>query len=178
MGGLTNRQLIVGIDPGTTTALCLFDLEGNLVSLESGKNLSKSDIAKYVQKFGYPVIIASDIFPTPRSIEKIGAAFSSRLIVPDAVVSRKEKTKIVERFVRKAEYKKTPWANKHQRDAFFAALYAWNKIKPLIRRINIKIKEAPEKETQELYDFVKRSVILEKRNISKSIKHFSSEKRK
>ena len=167
MGGAINKNLIVGIDPGTTTALCLFDLGGKMVSLESRKNFSKPEITKYIKEFGYPVIIASDINPPPRSIEKIAASFYVKLMFPETKVSRREKIACVERYAKKSWYKEFPWSNRHERDALFASLNAWNRINPLIRRINSKVKSS-----KVVREFVKRNVILGEGSISESIRDY------
>lgn len=155
-----------------TTALCLFDLGGNIVSIESRKDFSRSEIAKYIRKYGYPVIIASDIYPTPRSIEKTAATFDARLVVPGACMSRKDKSGIVERYARKRGMKENPWSNSHEKDALFAALYAWNRFKKLLDRIEGRVSEGDYPEG--LGEHVKRNVILEGVNIRKSIKRFIS----
>ena len=67
----TSIPLIVGIDPGTTTGLALFDLEGNFLLAESRRNFRKAEIRKFILDQGSPVIIASDINPIPKSIARI-----------------------------------------------------------------------------------------------------------
>ncbi|MBI4019966.1 MAG: DUF460 domain-containing protein, partial [Candidatus Aenigmarchaeota archaeon] len=84
-------QLIVGIDPGTTTAVTLLDMQGRLVSIRSGRNLSKSAVAEMISSKGDPVIIASDTFPAPRAIEKLAAAFFARLVTPAENLKREDK---------------------------------------------------------------------------------------
>ena len=39
-----NKLIVVGIDPGTTTAYAILDLEGNIVVLKSSKNLGLSGV--------------------------------------------------------------------------------------------------------------------------------------
>ena len=43
-----SMPLIVGIDPGTTTGVAVFDLSGNLILIKSGKNLARSDISRII----------------------------------------------------------------------------------------------------------------------------------
>jgi predicted RNase H-like nuclease (RuvC/YqgF family) len=124
----------VGIDPGTTTGVVLFDLEGNLLLTKSKKSFARSEINRVISGFGIPVIIASDMFPPSRIIERIASTFSAKLITPKKSLSRKEKNQIIssERWI---ELKRM-CENRHEKDALAAALFAFSKIERLMRRVD------------------------------------------
>jgi predicted RNase H-like nuclease (RuvC/YqgF family) len=124
------RYLIVGIDPGTTTALAALDLDGNLLHLASSRQMAMSDVIESLYKVGKPLIIATDVQEMPYSVEKIRRAFSAIAFVPKQDVSVETKVEMTAPF----EY-----ANDHERDALSAALDAFrqyrHKFQNLIKRI-------------------------------------------
>ncbi len=124
------RYLIVGIDPGTTTAVAALDLDGNLLHLASSRQMTMSDVIESLYKVGKPLIIATDVQEMPYSVEKIRRAFSAIAFVPKQDVSVDTKVELTAPF---------PYANDHERDALSAALDAYRqyrqKFQNLIKRI-------------------------------------------
>ncbi|OPX64173.1 MULTISPECIES: DUF460 domain-containing protein [unclassified Methanoregula] len=124
------RYLIVGIDPGTTTAFAALDLDGNLLHLESSRQMNMANIVEALYKVGKPLIIATDVQEMPYSVEKIRRAFSAIAFVPKQDVSVDTKMELTAPF---------PYANDHERDALSAALDAYrqyrHKFQNLLKRI-------------------------------------------
>jgi predicted RNase H-like nuclease (RuvC/YqgF family) len=124
------RYLIVGIDPGTTTAAAALDLDGNLLHLASSRQMTMSDVIESLYKVGKPLIIATDVQEMPYSVEKIRRAFSAIAFVPKQNVSVDTKMELTAPF---------DYANDHERDALSAALDAYrqyrHKFQNLIKRI-------------------------------------------
>jgi predicted RNase H-like nuclease (RuvC/YqgF family) len=124
------RYLIVGIDPGTTTAAAALDLDGNLLHIASSRQMTMSDVIESLYKLGKPLVIATDVQEMPYSVEKIRRAFSAIAFVPKQDVSVETKVEMTAPF----EY-----ANDHERDALSAALDAYrhyrHKFQNLIKRI-------------------------------------------
>lgn len=124
------RYLIVGIDPGTTTAFAALDLDGNLLHLQSSRQMTMSDVIEALYKVGKPLIIASDVEEMPFSVEKIRRAFSAIAFTPKQDTSVETKMKLTVPF----EY-----ANDHERDALSAALDAFrqyrHRFQNLMKRI-------------------------------------------
>ncbi|MDD1692830.1 MAG: DUF460 domain-containing protein, partial [Methanoregula sp.] len=81
------RYLIVGIDPGTTTAVAALDLDGNLLHLASSRQMNMGDVVESLYRVGKPLIIASDVQEMPHSVEKIRRAFSAVAYTPKQDVS-------------------------------------------------------------------------------------------
>jgi len=124
------RYLIVGIDPGTTTAVAALDLEGNLLFLASSRQMAMSDVIEAIYKVGRPLIIASDVHEMPFSVEKIRRAFNGIAYSPRQDMSVETKLEMTSSF---------RYQNDHERDALAAALDAFrshrNKFQNLLRRV-------------------------------------------
>ncbi|MDD1718778.1 MAG: DUF460 domain-containing protein [Methanoregulaceae archaeon] len=124
------KYLIVGIDPGTTTAIAALDLEGNLEHLSSSRQTSMSTVTESLYRVGKPLVIASDVRDMPFSVEKVRRAFSAVAFSPRNDMSVEQKTEIT------APYHT---ANDHERDALSAALEAYryyrNKFQGIFKRI-------------------------------------------
>ncbi len=158
--------LVVGIDPGTTTGVALLDLNGNFVAMWSDKNISRSDLAKFISEFGTPIIVSGDTNPVPKSVEKIASLFSAKLVFPEETLSRKEKYELTKLF--KTELDKS-WSNRHERDALASALHAWGKVRNLMERVEKRLRGY---ENQNLEWYVKTGVIVRGENVSKCVKDF------
>ena len=124
------RYLIVGIDPGTTTAFAALDLDGNLLHLQSSRQMNMGDVIEALYKVGKPLIIASDVQDMPFSVEKIRRAFSAIAYTPKQDVSVETKLELAAPF---------SYGNDHERDALSAALDAYrqyrHKFQNLLKRI-------------------------------------------
>jgi len=124
------RYLIVGIDPGTTTAVAALDLDGNLMLLESSRQMNMSGVIESLYKTGKPLVIASDVQEMPYAVEKIRRAFSAIAFTPKQDTSVEAKLALTEGF---------PYENVHERDALSAALDAFHqydaKFRNLVRRV-------------------------------------------
>ncbi|MCZ7398959.1 MAG: DUF460 domain-containing protein [Candidatus Methanoperedens sp.] len=83
--------IIVGIDPGTTTAIAVLTLEGELQMLHSSRTISIPDVIEMIAEQGRPLIIASDVFPTPNAVEKIRRAFNAVSGSPDVILTAGDK---------------------------------------------------------------------------------------
>lgn len=124
------RYLIVGIDPGTTTAVAVLDLDGNLMHLESSRQMNMAGVIESLYKVGKPLVVASDVQEMPYSVEKIRRAFSAIAYTPKQDTSVDIKLALTEGF---------PYENVHERDALSAALDACRqydaKFRNLVRRV-------------------------------------------
>jgi uncharacterized protein len=124
------RYLIVGIDPGTTTGFAALDLDGNLLHLQSSRQMTMSDVIEALYKVGKPLVIASDVQEMPFTVEKIRRSFSAIAYTPKQDVSVETKVELTGPF----EY-----MNDHERDALSAALDAYrhyrHRFQSLLKRI-------------------------------------------
>jgi hypothetical protein len=124
------RYLIVGIDPGTTTAVAALDLDGNLLHLASSRQMNMGDVVESLYRVGKPLIIASDVQEMPYSVEKVRRAFSAVAYTPKQDVSVETKVNLTASFT---------YENDHERDALSAALDAYrqyrHKFQNLLKRV-------------------------------------------
>jgi predicted RNase H-like nuclease (RuvC/YqgF family) len=134
----SRRGLIAGLDAGTTTAVALLDLRGNLLDLKSKKNFSKKEVQEFIQQKGQPVLITTDVVKVPKGIVKIASAFNTKTDVIEKNLERKEKKEIVCGFLKK--YNKKP-ENKHEADALAAAIVCYNKHENKFRQIERQLSE-------------------------------------
>jgi predicted RNase H-like nuclease (RuvC/YqgF family) len=131
--------LIVGIDPGTNTGIAILDMRGSVVYISSRRSISKSGIIRALTKFGKPLIIAVDVNPAPKNIEKIASSVGAELFTPFSSLSTKGKASIVKQFVRKYEKLsgiRLRFKSRHEKDALAAALKALKANRQLIRKVD------------------------------------------
>ncbi len=124
--------IIVGIDPGTTTAIAVLTLDGELRKLHSGREISIPQIIEMIAEEGRPLIIASDVFPAPNAVEKIRRAFNALPSSPSDVLSSEDKIEFASPY---------GYSNNHERDAIAAAVSFYRKNKNKFEQIRKKIPE-------------------------------------
>ena len=126
----TKIHTIVGIDPGTTTAVAILDLNGNLLGVKSQKNWKLHNVIEYILSFGKPIVIATDKSTPPDYVLKIKAAFNAILYAPKDDLSVEKKKNL-------ASYYK--FVNDHERDAVAAAKDAFNSYKNKLMSVEKRI---------------------------------------
>jgi len=122
--------IIAGVDPGTTTALAVLTLEGELRKLHSSRTISIPEVIEMIAEEGRPLIIASDVFPAPNSVEKIRRAFNAVPGSPEDIITTEDKIEMAKPF----EY-----SNPHERDAIAAAVSVFRKNKNRFEQIKKKL---------------------------------------
>ncbi|MBI4182262.1 MAG: DUF460 domain-containing protein [Candidatus Aenigmarchaeota archaeon] len=126
--------MIVGMDPGTTAAVAVFDLEGTLLVTVSGRGLPAAAMRKLILDQGNPVIIASDIRPLPRSIEKLAAALAARAVSPERPLDWKDKRRLAGELSALNRLQGRAWRNALERDAQVAGFRAWKRARPRLEK--------------------------------------------
>ena len=142
--------IIVGLDPGTTTGIAALNLRGELVDLISSRAMSSSDVIEWIAARGRPLIVATDVSPTPGAVEKTKRAFNAVLFSPGADMAGEEKIALG----RELGYK-----NDHERDALAAALAAFRKYKN--KFIQVEKKAPAEVDPDEIKALVVRGYSIE-----------------
>src|SRR3989338_2158424 len=129
---MQKQLIIVGIDPGITTAYAILDLKGTLLNLKSSKLLTLYIMIEEIVEVGKVVVVGTDVKYSPHYIEKFAAKLNAKLIHPKEDIPVGFKTRITKEFkVRDA----------HQRDALTAALLAWKEIESLVKKVGEILKE-------------------------------------
>ena len=122
------QLLIIGIDPGTTLGYSIIDLEGNILEINSEKELSINTLISRIINYGKPIAIGCDVCPAPKAVETVATKFGAKLIEPDKDLLVKEKDELTSEF-------KKDYSNAHQKDSLASALYAHEILFPLISKI-------------------------------------------
>lgn len=121
---MDKEALIVGIDPGSTSGIAAFNLDGELVLLESQKEFSHDEIIRKLIDTGKPVVVTSDRAEMPSTAEKIASSLGAERFEPEEDLPREKKKELG-----KGE-------NSHEKDAHASVLYAYNCLQKEIRKIN------------------------------------------
>ncbi|HUV03322.1 MAG TPA: DUF460 domain-containing protein [Desulfobacteria bacterium] len=125
------RYTIVGIDPGTTVGIAMIDLRGKPVEVFSAKNYSISDAIAWIAARGRPLIVASDVTPTPAMVKKISSVFASPVHDLDESLSTDEKIALT----KGEDYE---YQNAHERDALAACVNAFRHYKRKFTQVQKK----------------------------------------
>ncbi|MFB6147416.1 MAG: DUF460 domain-containing protein [Candidatus Nanohaloarchaea archaeon] len=133
------EPLVVGIDPGSTSAVAAVNLDGELELLESERELPRHEIIKKIIDTGKPVVVACDTEKMPSTVEKIASSLGARKFSPDEDLEKQ----------RKEELGKGD--NSHEKDAAASALHAYNKHLREIKKIK-KFQEESGRELDEVAD--------------------------
>lgn len=117
------QPLIVGIDPGATSAVAAYDLNGELVVLESRKEFSQEDIIQELVRNGKTVVVSCDKEKMPSTVEKIASSLGAEKFEPEEDLRAKKKQQLGK------------GDNSHEIDATASAIHAYNQMRKKIRKI-------------------------------------------
>ena len=108
-------HVVVGIDPGTTTAAAVVSLDGEVLDLHSTRTADTADVIEWLVERGRPALVAADVTPMPETVERFRRSFDAAGWTPERDLPVDEKL----HRTREASYD-----NDHERDALAAALFA------------------------------------------------------
>jgi len=118
-------RVLVGVDPGTTTAVALVGLDGHLLDVTSTRTADTAEVIEWIIERGRPALVAADVTPMPNTVEKIAASFDAPGWAPDSDLPVDEK---------QHRTREEGYDDDHQRDAMAAALYAYDHYRETIER--------------------------------------------
>jgi Uncharacterized conserved protein len=124
------KPLIVGYDPGTTSAVAAIDIRGELVLQESSKQLSEPRTIDQLVNTGLPVLVASDKEKTPSAVESLSSSLGTELFEPQDDLSRSRKQDLGD------------GDNSHERDAEAAARHAFRRNRSRFRKLKRKARDS------------------------------------
>ncbi len=135
------RNIILGVDPGTTTGIAVIDLmKGHVLYLKSKRECGISEIIRTASKFGKICCVAADVIPVPATVEKVAKITGSKLISPSILTSATAKREYLHNYSdMTVNY---GHLNSHERDALFGAIKAFNLMKEQLDKINNIVKES------------------------------------
>ena len=119
-------KLIVGIDPGTTSAFAALDLGKNVVKLWSRRDAGREELVRELREVGGPVIIATDKSVAPDFVLKVATDFNARLFVPRRDMGEGEKKHLTQGMA---------YGNTHEMDALASALKAYHSVENVLRKV-------------------------------------------
>ena len=128
------KSVIVGLDPGITVGIAALDLNGQVLTTYSERNMAISDVIKFISEIGHPIIISTDVNPAPGLVEKIARSFKALLFVPRESLKVEEKNELLRNLGVTVE-------DDHQRDALTAAYKAYLRLKPKLDHVDAKLRE-------------------------------------
>jgi len=167
------RHLIVGIDPGTTTGIALLGLDGKVCGLYSSRTFTLKDVIHLIIGNGYPLIVATDVFPVPEFVDKVCRLFEAVLHQPTHSLTVEEKREIANSFAERFSTELF-FRNSHEKDAFAAAAKALESYGEKFRWIDRKLNEMGLAEVSER---VKTMVVMG-RSLSDSVKEILEERKR
>lgn len=122
--------VIIGVDPGTTTAVAVLGLDGDPHEVWSSRTASPADVIEWIVERGRPLLVATDVRPIPDAVEKLRRSF-------DAAEWRPENDLPVDEKLHRT--RNHGYENDHERDALAAALFAHDAIADRIERVNRRV---------------------------------------
>ena len=126
-GERLKKLIIVGYDPGTTSALAIVDTNRRLLLLKSKRNMKRKEVVDTVTSRGKPILVAGDKHPLPKSVEKLASSLGCKAYSPSESLSTLEKWRLVNEFLEKIK-------NDHEKDALASALKAYEKYSKLFKK--------------------------------------------
>ena len=123
-------HVIVGIDPGTTTAAAVVGLDGSVLDVYSSRTSDTADVIEWLIERGRPIIVAADVEPMPETVEKFRRSFDAAGWQPTTDLPVDEKLH---------RTRDDDYDNDHERDAMAAALFAFDAHEDQFDRITRKV---------------------------------------
>ncbi len=151
------KNIILGVDPGTTTGIAVVDLmKGYVLYLKSKRECGISEIIRTASNFGKICCVAADVTPIPATVEKIARITGAKLISPSVLMSAAAKREYLQ------DYRDVTvnysHLNSHERDALFGAIRAFNSLKEQLMKINHIVQDSHPELISKLYE-IQRLVI-------------------
>ncbi len=141
-----NPLAVVGLDPGTTTAYAVFDLQGQLLKVFSARELSSSEIITHLTRICYPLILSTDKQKVPSLVEELSRKLGAKTFSPNEDLSREEKALLVKEHLLQEAHQ-----NRHQSDSLAAALFALKKLESRLKRIRQFLDSNPLEQKEEFF---------------------------
>jgi hypothetical protein len=122
--------VLVGIDPGTTTAAAVVGLDGEVLDVYSTRTDDAAGVIEWLIERGRPVVVAADVTPMPETVEKFRRSFDAAAWTPTADLPVDEKLH---------RTREERYDNDHERDALAAALFAHDDYADQVARVSQKV---------------------------------------
>jgi predicted RNase H-like nuclease (RuvC/YqgF family) len=125
------------------------DLNGQVLSVKSFKEATRSDVVSHIIEYGKTVLISTDVYPPPKMVKKLSSILNSRIDAPTRFMSVESKIEAVEIYLNeKSSFSRSKVVhsdeipqNAHERDALAAALKTYKKYQNKLQQIVKKAEE-------------------------------------
>ena len=143
------RGIIVGFDPGLTVGIAILGLDGKILSVTSFKEISRAEIIKYIMSYGKAVLIATDVYPTPKTVKKLASSLNSKIYSPYKSMSVESKIGLVGEYINETSSAGVSKVirsdevpqNDHERDALAAAIKTFKDYKNKLEQIEKRVEK-------------------------------------
>ncbi len=125
---------IIGLDPGTTSAYAILDLQGNILQEYAAKELTLSEMIVQITEVCFPLIVSTDKAKVPSFVEEFARKMGTEIVAPPEDMKREDK-----RIMLLA--KEIHYNGAHEQDALAAALFAHQKYLSKLKKIDHFIQE-------------------------------------
>lgn len=156
---MENHLIIIGIDPGTTTAFSILDVNGNLLKIASYKNLGLSALISMVMPYGNIMLVGTDKKNCPKFIENFAVKTGARIVTPKQDLLVSEKKKLLKGIKTK---------NSHEADSLASAIFAYKDVYPLFKKVDSFLSR---KGKNHLSNKIKKIVLMKNMSITDAIKY-------
>ena len=123
-------HVLVGVDPGTTTAVAIVGIDGELLDVLSTRTADTAAVIEWIVERGRPFLVAADVTPMPNTVEKLRRSFDAAGWTPERDLPVDEK---------QHRTRDVGYDNDHERDAIAAALFAHDHHAEQFERIGRKV---------------------------------------
>ena len=120
------QGLIVGVDPGTTTAWAVFYLHGKELHICSKRGIGINELVRILHSYGKVHAIGCDKQKTPGLVETISRKFGCRVICPKEDMPKQRKAELADGL---------SGLNQHEFDAAASGRYAYLQMQKLLKKI-------------------------------------------
>jgi predicted RNase H-like nuclease (RuvC/YqgF family) len=123
-------HVVVGVDPGTTTAVAIVGLDGEVLDVLSTRTADTAAVTEWIVERGRPIVVAADVTPMPETVEKLRRSFDAAGWAPERdlpVDTKQHRTR------------EEGYDNDHERDAMAAALFAFDHHEDQFDRVAAKV---------------------------------------
>lgn len=124
----------MGFDPGLTVGIAILDLSGNVIATKSCKEMTRAEVIRYIIDHGKAVLIATDVYPIPKTVRKLASALNSKIHSPAKTFTVSSKTELVDSYLNEISSNKYP-GNAHERDSLAAAIKTYKHYQKKLQQI-------------------------------------------
>jgi uncharacterized protein len=127
-----------------TVGVAILDLSGQILNVNSFKEVSRAEITKHIINYGKTVLVATDVHVPPKMVKKMAASLNSKIYFPYRDLAVSAKNELVDDYIYSNDQNLTRRSqdnnelipqNAHERDALAAAIQGFKKYQKKLEQI-------------------------------------------